>query len=60
MFILSEKHSVFVPGAKNLAGDGASGRKPDGDKGRSEAEEIMLLLRSTNGTKSEPQKGRIH
>ena len=51
---LSEKHSVFVPGPKNLAGDGASRAKSDGDKGRSEAEEIMLLLRGTDGPKSEP------
>ncbi len=56
---LSEKLSVFVPEPKNLAGDGTSDMKSDGEKGRSEAEEIMLLLRGKNGSKSEPQS-RLH
>ena len=57
---LSEKHSVFVPGPKNLTGDDASGLASDSDKGRSEAEEIMLLLRGTNGSNPERQSRGVH
>ncbi|MGI9390865.1 MAG: adenylate/guanylate cyclase domain-containing protein [Boseongicola sp.] len=57
---LTEKHSVFVPGPKNMAGDGTPGMKSQDDKSRSEAEEIMLLLRGTDDSKSKPQSHGVH
>lgn len=45
---LSEETSVFLPGPRNMACDGSTNMKFDVDEARSEAEEIMLLHRSTN------------
>ncbi|MGI9394078.1 MAG: adenylate/guanylate cyclase domain-containing protein [Boseongicola sp.] len=57
---LTEKHLVFVPGPKNLAGGGKPGAKSEDDKSRSEAEEIMLLIRGSDGLVSEPQTRGVH
>ena len=57
---VAEKRSVFIPGPKNLIGDYAPGIKLDDKRGRSEAEEIMLLLRNEKGSKSEAQARGVH